>query len=100
MNTNERVILIKGDATKWYNQAIFIVKKEIPPDKIPVDFVSEAEKIINGYIISQNRRRQTASPPKLSVKKVKKSKFDFMLNAVMLIGCLVIAGMLFFGMLQ
>jgi hypothetical protein len=100
VHSNERVILIKGDASKWYNQAIFIVKKEIPPDKIPVDFVAEAEKIINKYMTGQSRKPAPAVKPQAPAAKVKKSRFDFMLNMVMLAGCLVIVGMLAFGFLQ
>ena len=41
---NQRAIAIKGDYTKEYEQVIFIMKE----DKKPVlDFVLEAEKIIN-----------------------------------------------------
>ena len=99
MNSNERVILIRGDASKWYNQAIFIVKKEIPADKIPVDFVAEAEKIINGYMLRQNRQYQISKPARPIKKRYRKSRFDSILNTVMLLGCLLIAGMLIFGLL-
>lgn len=104
---NDRVILIKGDASKWYDQAIFIVNKNIPPDKIPVDFVAEAEKIINQYIMKKNRQaghpKNTEgflppSMPAKAVKPVKDKRFDFALNMIMLLGCLAIASMFIFGM--
>ncbi|MDR1665178.1 MAG: hypothetical protein LBR83_09725 [Clostridiales bacterium] len=106
MKTSERVILIKGDATKWYDQAIFIVNKEIPPEKIPVDFVSEAEKIINNYLVKKSRAglhqfKQSAAPAKAgAARKTGKSRFDFILNMVTLLGCVVIAGALFFGLMK
>ena len=99
MNANERVILIKGDPTKWYNQAIFIVKKEIPANKIPVDFVAEAERIINNYLVGQSRKNPKEIQNKPVVRQKKKSRFDFVLNIVMLAGCLVIAGMLLMELL-
>ncbi|MCL2171685.1 MAG: hypothetical protein FWB71_05970, partial [Defluviitaleaceae bacterium] len=51
MNTkdNRRVILVKGDESKWYEQAIFILR----PGRdgaagAPLDFVKEAERIVSG----------------------------------------------------
>ena len=44
MKTSERVVLIKGDATKWYSQIVFIMNPGNPD--IPVDLVAEAEMII------------------------------------------------------
>jgi hypothetical protein len=49
-NTNDRVVLIKGDNSKWYEQAIFIIKKGTEDNSLPVDFVLEAEKIIDSYM--------------------------------------------------
>ena len=50
MGKKERVILIKGDESKWYEQAIFIVNQNTPKEDMPVDFVSEAEKIIHNHV--------------------------------------------------
>lgn len=95
MKANERVILIKGDASKWYDQAIFIVNKKLPPEKTPVDFVAEAEKIINSYMTKKNNTPPLYKPvPKTRATK----QFDFVLNIVMLVGCLAIAGAFLFGM--
>ena len=47
MQTSERVVLIKGDATKWYSQVVFIMNPKNPG--IPVDLVAEAERIILDY---------------------------------------------------
>ena len=58
MRAKERVILIKGDATKWYDQAIFIVNQNLPANKIPVDFVGEAEKIIYNYMARSQKAAQ------------------------------------------
>ena len=44
-DTNRKVVLLKGDSTKWYEQAIFIMRSGASESEI--DFVLEAEKIIN-----------------------------------------------------
>ena len=107
MQPNERVILIKGDAGQWYNQAIFIVNKDISPNKMPVDFVAEAEKIIFNYIHKKDKPSVAvavpkpvvpkSAPPKQRPAKMTNKGFDLMLNIVMLAGCAVIAGILLFG---
>ena len=118
MGKKERVILIKGDSSNWYEQAIFIVNQNTPPENMPVDFVSEAEKIIHNYI---NKTRHNAyqksqkpknpnvytaaastSPAKPAAKQKPKRKvkrFDFILNTVMALGCVAIAAILLFGIL-
>lgn len=94
MVNQERVILIKGDRSKWYDQAIFIMKKNIPTNKIPVDFVAEAERIIsdrNGAAQLPGIGKLPADKP---VCKNSSSGFDLFLNVVMLLGCLALAGIL------
>jgi hypothetical protein len=112
----ERVILIKGDATKWYNQAIFIVNQNTPATKMPVDFVAEAEKIIYNHMARQKHPatlKKVAAPaasicPELppsraaqprSAKK-KASKFDFVLNLVMILACIAIVAVFTYGMVS
>jgi len=106
----ERVILIKGDATKWYNQAIFIVNQNTPATKMPVDFVEEAEKIIYGYMARKNATPQPyhgvlpkPSYPKsvgVRTKKKKTSTFDFVLNTVMVLACIAIAAIFAYGLMS
>ena len=118
MGQTERVILIKGDATKWYNQAIFIVNRDTLKDDMPMDFVAEAERIINNYMI----RNKNAAPLSLSggnlatapvsvaklpkpattaarTAKKKSSKIDFVLNFLMLMACVAIVAVFVYGML-
>lgn len=45
---NKKVILINGNGSKWYEQAIFIVSNT--ENKIPKNIVFEAEQIINEYL--------------------------------------------------
>jgi predicted metal-dependent phosphoesterase TrpH len=115
----ERVILVKGDSTKWYNQAIFIVNQNMPATKMPVDFVAEAEKIIYNHMASQRKHLAKAAAPGAytSAQKVlsapsnynapatrtgtakKHSKFDFMLNLVMILACVAIIAVFVYGMM-
>jgi hypothetical protein len=118
----ERVILVKGDSTKWYNQAIFIVNQNIPATKMPVDFIAEAERIIYNHITKDKReaaRKRAAvpgvytSPTPVSAatanfnapatptgtKKKKASRFDFFLNCVMILACIAIVAVFVFGMM-
>lgn len=105
---NKRVILITGDASRWYEQAIFIVKKNISQRSLPSDLVKEAEGIIESYMqgvtyeSSKNFKSsnvRVGAPigrpltPQISQKK-KPSGFDFMLNFVMLICCVTIFAVL------
>lgn len=97
----EKVILIKGDKSNWYDQAIFIVKQNIPQSMVPVDFVSEAEKIIERYMhrrgndahiditVPQTKKHPQAKPAKVKAVK-KRNGFDIFLNAAMLIGCIAL----------
>ncbi|MCL1844750.1 MAG: hypothetical protein FWF77_02490 [Defluviitaleaceae bacterium] len=104
----ERVILVKGDATKWYNQAIFIVNKDMPATKMPVDFVAEAEKIIYNHIRTTRGASIPAAyaataPVKNAAKpapaKRKTSTFDITLNIMMILACVAIAAVFAYGML-
>ena len=112
MGKKERVILIKGGASQWYEQAIFIVKQSTAPENIPVDFVAEAEKIINNHVhkkYDKNSRYNVGiayadSPApgalyRASKKNAKRKSghYDFILNTVMGIGCIIIAAVLILG---
>jgi hypothetical protein len=103
MGSIDRMILIKGDADKWYNQAIFIVNKDLPPGKLPVDFVAEAEKIIADYM----RRKKTPlsvapQPDKIAVNptkpQVNKRKFDSFINFCLILGTALIIAALVYGL--
>jgi len=97
----EHVILVKGGATKWYEQVIFIVKSSTPAEQMPVDFVVEAEKIINEYNLKRVSKKTPPliiSPPSPSVEK--KSKSYFMLGFLMVLACIVVAAIFTFGMMN
>ena len=71
----ERVILVKGNAKSWYEQAIFIIKPTV--DTQPLDFVAEAEKIIHEYNLKQAARRSASLIVSDSEKLDVKSATDF-----------------------
>lgn len=121
MGKKERVILIKGDESKWYEQAIFIVNQNTPQDKIPKDFVAEAEKIIHNHVHKKYNKQNnvgiayasapaaTAVPAQHTLQKKaainnkmnnkkKNKQFDYILNTVMAIGCFVIAAVIMWGL--
>ena len=112
---NKRVILITGDRTKWYDQAIFIVKKDALPTELPIDFVEEAERIIQNYItnggstnpsIGQKAKAEYAvtrdtgpsytqtAPAKATASKQKKKRTDLIIHLAMLACCAALAGIL------
>lgn len=102
--SDERIILIKGDKTKWYDQIIFILKKNVPKNKVPIDLVVEAERIVNSYFVRQQTKTLPYKKiPSVNVapkKKVKPriSTFDFILNSVMLLSLITLVVMLFWLM--
>ena len=117
MGQTERVILIKGDGTKWYNQAIFIVNQDTPRNKMPVDFVAEAERIINSYMARGQKTAPSSigggnlatapvavatlpKPATRAVRPVKKNKkLDFVLNFIMVLACVAIVATFVYGMM-
>jgi len=106
---SERVILITGDHSKWFEQAIFIVKKNASQASIPMDFMDEAERIIDGYLGSNKKpekpvhsySQKTASPgqirPVPQVKTVTPRR-AWALDAVMLAGVVILSVLVWFAM--
>lgn len=94
---NKRVILINGDNNKLYEQAIFIMKNNTKAN-ISINFVDEAEKIINNYssvggINLQSKLRNVGHNEEFELisKANKKSRdFETTLNAVMLMFCIIL----------
>ncbi|MCL2406129.1 MAG: hypothetical protein FWC92_11380 [Defluviitaleaceae bacterium] len=54
MQTSERVVVIKGNASNWYSQAVFILNPGVQASNTSIDFVAEAEKIIFDYMAKKN----------------------------------------------
>jgi len=98
----ERVILVKGDASKWWEQAIFIVNSSAEAEEMPTDFISEAEKIVSDYNL-RRAGRQTAPviyPPIPAQITAKKRRADFALSFLMGVACFVIVALLIFGLMR
>jgi hypothetical protein len=104
MEQQNRVILISGDNSKWYEQAIFIVRKNVPETQVPVDFVLEAERVINAYM---TKKRKNGEEPGLHgqpiemdsvrselVRRTRNMRLNIALNIVLLAGCLTLLGLL------
>ena len=98
----ERVVLVKGDATKWWEQAIFIVNPSAEAEEMPTDFVSEAEKIINEYNLRRANKQAAPViyPPIPPAAAAKKRRADFALSFLMGVACFVIVAVLIFGLLR
>lgn len=107
MDNKKKVILINGDSSKWYEQAIFIINPDISANNIPIDFVSEAERIINNYMMNQKKyNTKTSSIPQMPSKKniVQKKEIvyknnktlDVILNTCVFL-CIVLIGIILYS---
>jgi hypothetical protein len=97
---NKRVVLITGNQSKWYEQAIFVIRKDAGRKPPPKDFVREAESIIDNYMRTLDKSDDDFPTTLLPVnpaildapkpKQRKRSNFDWVLNLTMLAACVVI----------
>jgi len=96
----ERVVLVKGGANKWYEQAIFIVNPQTPKEDMPVDFVAEAEKIVNDFNLKRRiKKRAPAEIDRRAEPILQKRESNFVLNFLMIIACIAVAAILAFGVM-
>lgn len=108
----KKVVLIKGDNTKCYEQAIFILKPDIPQNKIPINFVAEAEKIINNCFhktlfkrnintaisVSKPHKVQNNSRPyKRNKAKVKKNNALNTILNILIVLLVILFSIIFYG---
>ena len=111
---NKRIVLINGDRSSWFEQAIIIVKdgqiKNCFEGGRPTpNLVEQAERIVNGYsplkVYNQGfmpkANKGDSKPPSLetgnitpSKKTANKSGYDSFLNLIMIISCVALAGVL------
>ncbi|MCL2407539.1 MAG: hypothetical protein FWC95_06380 [Defluviitaleaceae bacterium] len=61
ISDNKRIILITGDKDKWYEQAIFIVKKDVGTISNADALIDEAERIINSYLTENPEDEEESS---------------------------------------
>jgi hypothetical protein len=78
---NERVILIRGKKSNWYEQAIFIIKPGVVKDITQVDMVEEAERVINEY-----RERKMGVRSARSAERFRRGKTKPLVVAAAIIG--------------
>lgn len=108
ISDNKRVILITGDENKWFEQAIFIVKKNVLDKGTPKDFVREAELILQNYMTGASPRTpktpdngypmlaeaisESGRKPSQGIDKPfrRKSKLDTAVNAIIIVACVAI----------
>jgi len=102
----KKVICIKADKSKDYDQIIFVMKDEAKAqsmkEKGRLNFVLEAERIINSKFDNGNIYRgqkkaileKSDSVNRLVIKQ--SSTFDIALNVAMMAGCLFLVAALVF----
>jgi len=107
-NTNRKVVLVKGDKSKGYEQAIFILRTD--GYKKTVDSVKEAERNVStgnfaphaaaaspkfdysSYARAEMLPPQKASAARVARKVKKRNSFDVMLNLALIVtGIAVVA---------
>jgi hypothetical protein len=110
MNEDKKIILIKGGKSGWFEQAIFILKDKGQRKNMPKNFVEEAEKIINNYMIkkysngpklnsaySQTKPKDSRQEIKTDAKKRgKRKKYDKILNISVILCCVLIGLILYY----
>lgn len=111
MNEDKKIILIKGGKSGWFEQAIFILKDKEERKNMPKNFVEEAEKIINGYMMkkysnsSKLNSAYSKTEPQFQNKKqlknstgikAKKKKYDKILNISIILCCVLIGLILYY----
>jgi len=104
----ERVVLVKGGADKWYEQAIFIVNTNAPTENMPIDFVAEAEKIINDYNLTRDNKKTAPEAENMAIVPIQPlvrpyeshQRPNIVLGVLMSLACLIIVGVLVYGLLS
>ena len=111
MPTNERVVVIKGDASKWYSQVVFIMNPHARSTGPPVDLVAEAENIIRDYARRKNKSGNIVdgygecsdyalpAAGKEHRRWYDFLRFDFILYTMMFAACLVLATLVAVGVM-
>ena len=98
MQTSERVVVIKGNASNWYSQVVFILNPGIQASQAPIDFVAEAEKIIHDYMAKKNGDTMPSIQPGGKAKK--RFPLGVLLYILMGLACVGMAAVIGFGLLN
>lgn len=87
---SKKVIMVDGKRSEWYEKAIFIMRSDINLANKPVDFVNEAEKIINSYM---TKKVDTVSTTKSITKKINvynSKRISVILNVCLLLSTILL----------
>ena len=104
MDEKKKIILIKGGKSRWFEQAIFILKDKEKVTNMPKNFVEEAEKIINNYMIRNYSPESSVTSVYTKAqkagqalpKRAKKKKYDKLLNVSIILCCIFIGLILYY----
>jgi len=101
MEKTERVIVLKGDATKWYEQAIFIINPK-EQEKMPPDLVQEAERIIHEYNLKREAEKSTNPVILPGLASPQRGNFfsDFKVHIFMAAASVIVTAVFIFGLLR
>jgi len=93
-DSKRKVVLVRGDKSKLYEQAIFILHAGASQHQM--DFVKEAERIINASYIADNAPPVPAPSPRRAKTT---SRTDVMLNIALFATGIAIVALLFLNLL-
>ncbi|MCL2752873.1 MAG: hypothetical protein FWE44_01840 [Defluviitaleaceae bacterium] len=103
-NTNRKIVLLKGDNSKCYEQAIFILRPQAA-GMAEIDFVKEAERIISGETLQQKLAEKYGQSEPSSLRnntkkdgnsKPPKNSVDKKLNIALIVtGLVLVAAFLY-----
>ncbi len=88
---NDNIITIDGTAENMFDKAIFVLKPELKEDPNSLDFVKEADKILNNFMVQAVFEMQRATPdPRIQalatpskVKRRKRTKQDELIDRIL-----------------
>ncbi len=89
---NDNIITINGTADNMFDKAIFVLKPELTEDPNSLDFVKEADKILNNFMVQAVFEMQKTSPdPKIKaisstnqkVVQRKRTKQDALIDRIL-----------------
>ena len=91
---NKKIIMVDGKQSEWYEKAIFIMRSDINTENKTVDFVKEAEKIINSYMLKTSSAI-TQKSNTITDKRVKKSglsnkELNIILNIALILSLILL----------
>ncbi len=61
-NSNDNIITISGTHEHMFDKAIFVLKPELNYDPNSLDFVKEADRILNNYMLKAVSELQNTKP--------------------------------------